>query len=269
MDSYIENMKCVLCKSDNVEKRLIEVEGDVLSVINLCEDCFANRIKPMIDENAENMQEVVSWFKSRRLLPHRDELIDSIEPCYISNLSSGIYRIKITVIDELFDSFANSPEDYLIDKTSIGLNNRINKSFLNQVNNKKFYIEDTNKNEEQVDLKAIISDTKINPNLILRREILANSQCPKCKSNLDLFLRQIKVGCSYCFVYFFDSISEYVNSIKSNIEYEEKNKEIQSNIGYLQTLKEEAVKAENWELAAKYRDEIKEIQKQVKGKNNE
>lgn len=269
MNLYIENMKCILCKAENIDKRIVEIEGDTLTVITLCKQCFTKRIKPMIDENADNIQEIIQWFKDRRLILHKENLIDSIDPHFISNLDAGIYRIKITVLDDLFDNFTNSPEDYLIDKTNIGLNNRINRAFLNQSNNKKYYIEDSEKKEQGVNLKEMISDTKINPNLIIRQEILANSKCPKCNINLDFFLRQITVGCSYCFVNFFDYIKEYAESINNNIEKEELKKENNSKIKQLQLLKEEAVKNKNWDLAIKYRDEIKIVQKGLKGKTNE
>ncbi len=104
-------------------------------------------------------------------------------------------------------------------------------------------------------------------------------KCPQCNMSFAEFARVGKFGCASCYDVFGPLIEENIKKIHGDIvhkgkRYQKKqgilsendqNKKIEAQIFNLTMKQREAVELENYELAAKYRDEIRNL-KQAQGK---
>lgn len=93
------------------------------------------------------------------------------------------------------------------------------------------------------------------------------TRCTKCGSSFAEIARSGKVGCPQCYTEFYNELLPSIRKIHGNTEHTGKTASMAGPkaqiAGKLEKTKEElakAVKAQNFELAAKLRDEIKELE---------
>jgi len=95
------------------------------------------------------------------------------------------------------------------------------------------------------------------------KQILQKTPCPNCGMNISDIIYYNKFGCSNCYDYFADyskAILGKKNYLNNNYGKIPKNpKSTQNIINILNTKIHQAIKIEDYESAAKYRDEIKEL----------
>lgn len=95
------------------------------------------------------------------------------------------------------------------------------------------------------------------------KEILQKKPCPNCGMNISDIVYYGKFGCGNCYNYFI----EYSKALLGKTNYTNKNygkipknpKSIENVINNLKQKINQAIKIEDYESAAKYRDEIKEL----------
>jgi len=109
--------------------------------------------------------------------------------------------------------------------------------------------------------------------MLLQQEnnnIMTHVICPKCGMNYDEFTKVGKFGCAECYNVFGPLIEEHMkklhgNSVHTGKQYKnfddiiEENDDSQKDLEILNAKLKESVKLENYEEAAKFRDEIKRI----------
>lgn len=91
--------------------------------------------------------------------------------------------------------------------------------------------------------------------------------CPMCGMRFSEFLHEGKIGCSKCYETFSSSLGATIKRIHTNTEHlgkipEGKKSELsdKKKIEALRVKLNEAIEAQEYEMAAKYRDEIKELE---------
>jgi len=95
-------------------------------------------------------------------------------------------------------------------------------------------------------------------------------RCPKCGCSFEDIAREGKLGCAECYTTFYDKLLPSLQRIHGRIQHNGKVSEAAGSevkkINMLEQLREELKKAiaeENFELAAKLRDQIKETEKEA------
>ena len=86
-------------------------------------------------------------------------------------------------------------------------------------------------------------------------------RCPQCDMSFAEFARVGKFGCAGCYDVFGPLIEENIKKKQQGFSENDINKKLEDEILNLTMKQREAVEFENYELAAKYRDEIKELKK--------
>lgn len=96
-------------------------------------------------------------------------------------------------------------------------------------------------------------------------------RCKVCGSSFDDISSTGKVGCANCYNTFYDKLMPFIKRIHGNTNHSGKlagnvseGKKIESKINDLKMELNSAVKEQNFELAAKLRDEIKNLEGKVK-----
>jgi len=94
-------------------------------------------------------------------------------------------------------------------------------------------------------------------------------RCPKCGCSFEDIAREGKLGCAECYTTFYDKLLPSLQRIHGRIQHSgkvsETSGEENKKANRLEELKEElktAIAEQNFELAAKLRDEIKEMEKE-------
>jgi len=98
--------------------------------------------------------------------------------------------------------------------------------------------------------------------------------CPKCGMNYDEFTKVGKFGCAECYNVFGPLIEEHMkklhgNSVHTGKQYRkfnivtEETDDSQRDLEILDAKLKESIKLENYEEAAQFRDEIKEIKERI------
>ena len=95
-------------------------------------------------------------------------------------------------------------------------------------------------------------------------------RCPKCGCSFEDIAREGKLGCAECYATFYDKLLPSLQRIHGRIQHSGKVSESAAeevkNAGKLEQLREDmkaAVENEDFEQAAKLRDEIKELEKEA------
>lgn len=96
--------------------------------------------------------------------------------------------------------------------------------------------------------------------------------CDVCKTSYEDFRRTGRLGCMHCYEVFRDRLDPLIRKIHGNNVHKGKvpkkaggNMRLEREIEQLKAKLNDLVKAENYEEAAKVRDEIKEIEKRIGG----
>lgn len=94
-----------------------------------------------------------------------------------------------------------------------------------------------------------------------------SSSCPFCNMKLSEFLHRGRLGCSECYKTFENALKPTLKRIHANVEHcgkvpesQMKKQSIAKKIEALRKKLSEAIETQEFELAAKYRDEIKELE---------
>ncbi len=109
--------------------------------------------------------------------------------------------------------------------------------------------------------------------------LTAVKRCGKCGSSFNDIVKEGKLGCADCYRTFFDKLQPILQRIHGKVQYSGKSatppkdkikpkdeqSEKKAKIAALRSLIAEAVKKEDYEQAAKLRDEIKALESEVKG----
>lgn len=95
-------------------------------------------------------------------------------------------------------------------------------------------------------------------------------RCPKCGNSFNDIVRESQVGCAECYRLFFDKLAPSIERIhgralhsgkKIEVTVEEKNEPTkEERIAQLKTALQDAVEKQEFELAAKLRDEIRDME---------
>ena len=103
--------------------------------------------------------------------------------------------------------------------------------------------------------------------------------CPECGTKASEVIINHKVGCSECYNFFLDEISEYFNSIGVNVKESEffdqtnieraKKEILRATLATLQEKINKAVETEEYEKAAIYRDKMNELKKSLSKSSEE
>lgn len=93
--------------------------------------------------------------------------------------------------------------------------------------------------------------------------------CPVCGMRFSEFLHGGKIGCSECYNTFSASLASTVKRIHTNVEHcgkipegKKSNISTKKKIDDLKAKLHKAIEEQEYEMAAKYRDEIKELEKE-------
>ncbi|NLM50745.1 MAG: hypothetical protein GX196_07330 [Clostridiaceae bacterium] len=105
------------------------------------------------------------------------------------------------------------------------------------------------------------------PDLFIKETLNPQKSCPFCHMTASQFLNLGKFGCGRCYDTFFDEVSSLLKRIHGSDTHvgafpkeQEKHIMVKRKIDKLKEELNEAILKENYELAAKLRDEIKELQ---------
>ena len=95
----------------------------------------------------------------------------------------------------------------------------------------------------------------------------AKQSCPGCGATLDDFRKDGKTGCPTCYTTFSAALGETIRSIHGNVKHVgraparyRQNREKQDTLQSLKADMKQAIADENFELAAKLRDEIRSLE---------
>ncbi len=128
----------------------------------------------------------------------------------------------------------------------------------------------------KIGLDAFSSNIDISiKNLFTRKDVLEKTkikklhECPYCGQKLSDILLNAKIGCANCFTIFEHEIIEVLKKKKKNINYTGK-LPLESNEDFDKTLSalklkqklDSAIKNEEYELAAIFRDELKTLEQE-------
>ncbi len=102
-----------------------------------------------------------------------------------------------------------------------------------------------------------------------QKTLKAVSVCPTCGMRFSDFLKQGRLGCTQCYSTFSSSLEPTIKRIHGNIRHNGKfpdgrheKLEKESKLNSLREKLKTAIEAQEYEDAAKYRDEIRELEKQ-------
>jgi len=108
----------------------------------------------------------------------------------------------------------------------------------------------------------------------LRESLVTGKQylvCPNCDLTFDEFKKVLKFGCESCYETFSDALLPLFEEIHGSVEYRGKKPvhdrermDILNRMNELEEKLKEAVKLENFEEAAKIRDELKKLEGKLK-----
>ena len=84
--------------------------------------------------------------------------------------------------------------------------------------------------------------------------------CPTCKSTLDFYRKTGRFACPDCYSAFSDSVESILKKIHKTSEHKGDMSSVPSKLDKLKLELRDAIETENFELAAKLRDEIKEME---------
>lgn len=91
--------------------------------------------------------------------------------------------------------------------------------------------------------------------------------CPACGTSLEQVQKEGRIGCPMCFFYFRDTVLKKIGAVNSELFYLgnlpeqlETFSDVRVPVQHLQKELEKAVESENYELAAYFRDRIKEAE---------
>ena len=89
-----------------------------------------------------------------------------------------------------------------------------------------------------------------------------NRECPICRTSLEEILRNKSVGCPFCYECFKDSIDKMlieIHGLNTHVDTIPHEKPTEAVLKIKQLLAK-AIEAENYELAAQYRDQLREME---------
>lgn len=117
---------------------------------------------------------------------------------------------------------------------------------------------------------SIIDANKIDKSKSENLEEKKEKTCPKCCSTYSRFQSMGKLGCETCYDTFKDELSPLIRRVQIRgehigkiPEYAEETLKIKREITQLKTDMKHAIQAEEFEIAAKLRDKIKLLEKEV------
>jgi protein arginine kinase activator len=97
--------------------------------------------------------------------------------------------------------------------------------------------------------------------------ISSEKRCPMCKSTISVFSKTGKAGCPECYKTFSDELRDTLRSIHGNVKHIgrtpagiKKKNENKNHIAELKNELRKAIAEENFEAAAKIRDEIRNLE---------
>lgn len=92
--------------------------------------------------------------------------------------------------------------------------------------------------------------------------------CPLCGMRFSEFLHGGKIGCSECYKTFKDSLESTIKRIHGNVAHcgkklcaDSEKMAVEKKTEELKKLLQQAIEKQEYEMAAKYRDEIRELEK--------
>ena len=100
-----------------------------------------------------------------------------------------------------------------------------------------------------------------------QKQALETKSCPFCNMKLSEFLQRGRLGCSVCYKTFENALKPTLKRIHANVEHcgkvpesQLKKQSVAKKIEILKNKLNEAIQNQEFEMAAKYRDEIKELE---------
>ena len=103
----------------------------------------------------------------------------------------------------------------------------------------------------------------------------SGKRCPKCGASFDDIVREGKVGCSQCYEEFYEKLRPSIQRIHGKIKYsgkaaanaprKEREESPEEKIAKLKEQMSEAVEKQEFEQAAKLRDEIRALEGEING----
>ena len=255
-------MKCDQCGSNNASVKIMiqGVNGQESDILNLCQGCFNDfakdhpDMKPAADFGSM-MQAFFNLFNNGNISGNIDtnNKNNSINIPIIGNNSSDNNNNNID-INKIKNELLN-----LIDKKSNSGNGNNNNNNNNN-NPLNFQTDSDNNNSNNNNNNKSISNTGYKKFNSKNWKNSLNKICPNCKSSSKKFMTTGRLGCEKCYLSFKDEINLKLLQMTGENILTKFNKTFISNESKVYILKRdlnEAVEREDYELAARIRDDLK------------